>query len=248
MAYSDWDIVTYTSNGAVYVNGTGSIGESGGPRLHSALTDPLTASGDFCREYILQAVSTNARTLYSITGSLSGGIFTEVPDTKAISVRASVRMVDPTFTGRSVVAICAKGAFDITSTPNSTVAPPEAYSLVLGATDGVSNANSFKLVLRNNASQNGTGVTIDSVADNTWYHVRMDVTPVGTMQDRIEVYTGSEGSSTWDLVHTETVLNTDSYYIPWGASGAGKIGYWLVNSSTTNAGYIDNFEVYVVDV
>jgi len=243
MAYGDWKF-TFRGSGD-FLNGTLTNGEDGGPRLNSSLSDPLTGSGDFCREYTLTSATT-ARATVEISSSVSGGLFTEVPSTKAISVRASLRSSNTT-QSNMYVGIGAKLDED---GQTSLTYSPRGYGVFLGDDSNLSLNNDLVLCMRDSAFVYKSVIMSGTYASDTWHHVRMDVTPIGTIQDRIEVYTGSaEGGDSWELVHTEIVLNTDAHYIPWGESGEGEIGYFLCISNTaTEILHIDNFEAYVVDV
>lgn len=243
MAYGDWK---FTKRGpGTFLNGTLTDGEDGGPRLNSSLSDPLTGSGDFCREYALTVFST-ARVVAEISSSVSGGLFTEVPNTKAISVRASLRSSN-TALANTYVGIGAKLDEDGQSSTNYS---PRGYGVFLGDDNTVSGGDKLVLSMRDAAFVNKSVVMSGTYASDTWHHVRMDVTPIGTIRDRIEVYTGSaEGGNSWELVHTEIVLNSDPHYIPWGESGEGEIGYFVnISQTATEKVHIDNFEAYVVDV
>lgn len=250
MAYSDWEIEV--DGTGFFNNGTLTNGEDGGPRQHSSLSDPLTGSGDFCREYTRDTSNVNAvRAIYTISSSVSGGLFTEVPNTKAISIRANLRMSNTAAGTGDNIGIVAKANPPLNS--NSTRSSV-GYSLYLGQSDSGFTGDRLNFVAYDGTNTlNVQSANFDSsftVSDNTWYRVRMDVTPVGTLQDRIEIYTGSapEGGS-WELVHTEIILNTDSYFIPWAEAGAGKVGYAAsIRGFSSVFNYIDNFEAYVVDV
>lgn len=245
MAYGDWKFTLRGSGD--FVNGTLPNGEDGAPRLNSSLSNPLTGSGDFCREFAM-VNSNSARVVAEISSSVSGGLFTEVPNTKAISVRASLRL---NTTSTSIfVGVGAKLDEDAVTFQTYT---PRGYSVYLGDDSSATGAgDKLVLCMRDTTSVQKSVLVSGTYGIDTWHHVRMDVTPVGTIQDRIEVYTGSaEGGNSWELVHTEIVLNTDPHYIPWGESGEGEIGYFAhcpdANAPLKKA-HIDNFEAYVVDV
>ena len=250
MAYGDWKLeVDGTGR---FNNGTLTNGEDGGPRQHSSLSDPLTGSGDFCREYTRDTSNNNAlRAIYTISSSISGGLFTEVPNTKAISIRANLRMSNTAAGNGDNIGIIAKANPPLNSVTTNV---PVGYSLHIGQSSNSTVGDRIHFVAYDGSTTlNVQSANFDSsvtVSDNTWYRVRMDVTPVGTLQDRVEIYTGSapEGGS-WDLVHTEIILNTDSYFIPWAEAGAGQVGYFAsIRSFSTAFNHIDNFEAYVVDV
>lgn len=255
MAYSDWKTrVTTGQPGDTWLNdSTGA--SAGGPRQHSSLTNALTGSGDFCREFRGEDSDDEVRTIFAISSSVSGGLFTEVPDTKAVSVRASIRTSN-VGTPEGMIGISAK--MDIDGSDGGTnqwYYPARGYNLVIGSHQnylgsGPTNAANLSLYIYDSTSNRSVVQNVKTVSNDTWYHVRMDVTPVGTLQDRIEIYTRpSEDSTNWTLEHTEIVLNSDSYYIPWGESGAGEIGFFVFDQSNPlNYWYIDNFEAYVVDV
>ena len=245
MAFGDWKFTRQGSG--TFVNGSLTNGEDGAPRLNSSLSDPLTGSGTFCREFAM--VNNNGtRVVAEISSSVSGGLFTEVPNTKAISVRASLRLNS---TSPSIfVGVGAK--LDEDAFANQTYTP-RGYSVYLGDDPSVvGSSDKLVLCMRDTTSIQKSVLMSGTYGSDTWHHVRMDVTPVGTIQDRIEVYTGSaEGGNSWELVHTEIVLNTDTHFVPWGESGEGEIGYFAfltdANSPLKKA-HIDNFEAYVVDV
>ena len=245
MAYSEWLIAIRSQAGpGIFANGTLPNGEDGAARINSALSDPLTASGDFCREYDVGSGSRISITT-TISSSVSGGLFTEIPDTKAVSVRANIRIGDAN-SANNCIAIGAKMNPSVQTEYRRLCA---GYHLVLGRTL-IANTPGLKFYARGDiadATLSSSDLPV-SYTNDTWAHVRMDVTPqVG--QDKIDVYTGSlpEGG-TWELVYTTTILNTDSHYVPWAQSGQGKIGYSINAQSTGPNNHIDNFEAYVVDV
>jgi hypothetical protein len=103
--------------------------------------------------------------------------------------------------------------------------------------------------------------TIFSGSFNTWYHVRMDVTPQASA-DKVEIYTAPIGETlsneTWTKQTTISIATTDSYYRQWDSSNSTlksqDCGYYTAHAITHDDDYlchdalIDGFEFFTKDV
>jgi len=237
MAQIDYD---FNSNGTGVILG----GNDGTARLNSSLSNPLVGEGSYCRAFHHNAGSNIAMSA-TLKSSVSGGKFFEIPHTKSISVRAWIRHSDVSAASRAVGI----GAKIHAGAPDTNINAPNGYSVFIGDVAQGSSSSNLKFV-----ADNGSGlvqVNIGTpVTDNTWHKVRLDVIPVGTAQDLINVYTGTgtTGSEVWTLRYTRDILNSDPYYIPWAETGNGKVGYWTVHTSSSIHFHIDRFQAFVEDI
>ena len=239
MAYADWDI---NKLGGSNFHG----GNQGTARRHIYLENPLTGYGDYCRQYILTSGSASTLLYYTLKETLEDGLFFEIPSSKTISMRASLRYSN--FAGNNTaIGITAK--FDPSFISLSTTSP-KGYTVMLGDTTETSTGGNIKIVCDNKSGAHSTTVTSISVAADEWERIRMDVTSVSATEDLIEIYTGTgdSGEEVWTLIESKTVLDSDSFWIPWAESGSGKVGFFVLSSNSTRSVFIDNFEIYVGDV
>lgn len=248
MAYADLDIFNVNSIGSL-------VGDpDANAKLHSSLSSPLTGEGSYCREFNLSS-GTNARFMATVKTTYDGGSLVEIPDTKAISVRAWVRGSN---IGASNNGVFIGAKMDpVNSFAGSANDAPYGYFLGIGDSNLSGTGDFLKLALyrrRTGDNSGNTSINITPTAglfvDNEWYKIRMDVVPIGPVEDRIDVYTGTgaTGSETWTLEHQQTAVNTDPYYIPWAQSGAGRVGFVGHCNGTTISHYIDRFQVFLTDV
>ena len=230
-------------------DGTGVIngGPSGSALLHSGLTSPLAGEGSYCREFSLTS-GTNTKTTISLSSSADGGAYYEIPNTKSISLRAWVRATS-VFSSNCAIGITAKLEPNATDTTNRTTSVPRGYSLVLGDTADLGPLAFLRLFCDSKFGTISIDTTPIAVSQNAWIKIRMDVIPDGT-QDIIKIYsgTGATGSEVWTLEYTKVVFNTDNFYIPWGETGAGQVGFFTVLPNTSYDTYIDRFQVFLEDV
>jgi hypothetical protein len=238
MAQADFDFAS---------NGTGSLTSGdgyGSARLHSALTNELTGEGSYCREYSIVDTN-NVAQVATIKSSVNSGEFVEIPATKAVSVRAWLRHDDVSVGSFGIGIGCKLHS----GAPPTGLSAPRGYSVMIGDTAQTGASSNLRVLIDNSGTTDitNTGYT---VTDDTWFKIRMDVIPVGTSQDIIEIYTGTgaTGSETWTLRNTQNVLNSDAWYIPWAQSTHGRVGWWTVSDTATHDLHIDRFQVFLEDV
>ena len=195
--------------------------------LHSKLSNPITSSGDFARAFVRAAV-TNSRAPFAawyVSSSVDGAIYQPTgSDTfstsKAYSMRAWLRVDDYGLIDKNVnVGLFVRGQ------ANGTIVAAgfngawqhsmSGYNIRLGGTTayGIDSPDTLRLTLgtaRVDGDDAGVPAIVNcsgSYAMDTWYRVRLDVVPVGSAGDTINVYTSSagdvaSGQETWELVGT----------------------------------------------
>jgi len=237
MAQADFDFAS---------NGTGSItgGLDGQAVPNAALSDPLSGEGTYCRAFI--PVDTNNIAMSAtIKSSVNAGEFFEIPSTKSISVRAWLRHTDISTTTYAIGI----GAKIYAGAPDADANAPNGYSVLIGDANQTSGGTTLKFIADNGAATFNSTVAF-TVFDDTWHKVRLDVIPVGTSEDIVNVYTGTgtTGSEVWTLRYTKNILNSDLFYIPWAQTGNGKVGFWTVHDGSAQSMAIDRFQVFLEDV
>jgi hypothetical protein len=197
MAYSDFDFFSSLSN------------SGGNAFLNSGLSNPLPASSQvYCRELVPTGVGGHQNDGY-IKSTSYGGAFFGIPNTRAVTARASLRMglTDTLRTVRLWAVV-----------KNSTIGGT-GYTIGLYAQPGLS---SSRICLGYEDSVFGTPSSytlLTTIPNHTWTSVRLDVFPQGAAADVLQVYSEtSPGSGSWTLLHTETVLSSSPRYAPWGGS------------------------------
>jgi len=80
----------------------------------------------------------------------------------------------------------------------------------------------------------------------------MDVIPIGSSGDTINVYTSSagdvpSGQETWELVASQWVNSTDAYYVDPTDSNL-QMGFYSFGQATGKTCWIDQFEILVQDI
>lgn len=235
MAQADFDFANIGSSGHVG-------GAQGSALLHASLGSPLAGEGDYGREYFRVSGQTNS--LATLKTSVSGGIFYEIDETKAISLRAWIRITDVDDSSDSIGLVARADPTDLTLDDR----PAKGYHVFVGDHTVGGATTTLRLFMRGDGGGQVVVNTGYTVANNTWYKVRMDVIPVSTSNDIIKIYTGTgaTGSETWTLRHTEYVSKTQTHFVAAGATGAGKVGYWAMGG--TERAYIDRFQVFLEDV
>jgi hypothetical protein len=262
--------VNYLSASTTGLNGDFS-GALGAAAANSFLSSPLTSGGDFCRTFYNgqdAAASGRKMVLNVVSSSVDGGIYAgPLSSAKAYSIRAWLRTdhaTGNTFrTGIGMSVRTVSSSVPFTGTDISGKAHPIGYTVQLGGfrqddTSAAGSTNVLSLgVVKTNGQEFGTPIDCSGSAGlyaaQVWHRVRMDVIPVGTTADTINVYTSSagdvpSGQETWELVGTQQVMSTDAGYlnptdndvaIGWYAWGTGD------DSEPT---YIDQFEILVEDI
>lgn len=242
ISYSDWD--------SFWDSGDTVGGVDGAARLHSALSPTLGGEGSYCRDFDGgggQAI----HHLFGLNSAFQAGVYHQIPNTKAISVRAWMRGIDQVTGGNAHYAgICAK-----TGTNALGGGGPAGYSLILQSKAPTLNAQNT-LYLRT-ADENNAGAQqntiLTSMAGSTWFKLRMDVVPVGVSQDIIRVYTGTgaTGSEVWNQEAEFNILSSAGNYAPWASAANPYVGFWRGcpgSFSDARPMYIDRFQVLLKDV
>lgn len=225
MAQNDW----YFS----YRNQSGDA--QGVAIFHDSLSNPLTNEehgvGTYCRRF--GHVGLNA---YSTTSAFSllskNANFVNVPDTKAISVRAWVRKDQPG--GRA-------GNHGIMVKATSVTNNPGGYYFQINSSNG--------------CFLDGTGVTRPSnvVFEHNWHHMRLDVIPIKhngvVIMDHLKAYFENVDGE-WQLVGEKYIESTDSNFVSWsGNRYNGLKSYYNSHYETsTNWLYVDKVEMYLETV
>jgi hypothetical protein len=244
MAFADFDV-------SFIISGTGFwVGDDDGQQqVNSSLSDPLLLQGDDARLYEMvgpQAAGQKRTTILTRNDPIVVG----VPDTKAVSVRAWLRLAPETNTLETVCPmLCAKaGAI---GGGNGT---PHGYCLSFGR--GTSHNTGAPLDVGLMFSTNGNIAeeykTIWAGPADTWIQFRLDVIPVlnGASVDRdvVRAYrnSGTEASPVWTLMREEEILIGDPAWIPWGSPTVTRFGYGVQGQhwgQDPRHAYIDRFEV-----
>lgn len=252
MSQSDWKFTLYDAN--TFISGV-----YGNAVQHASMSNPITHSGDWCRQFI--PANNNVASQVSIvpTSSLDLSSSSGYEYGYAYSVRTWVRQ------SANVLNLIFKGHNDLdvslnySSDPISN--PPYGYVLQIYG-------NQLQLYCSSN-SRNGFSDSLEpyhinvgyrvqnfySLDSNQWKGLRLDVSPILGAYDKITVYTAERNSpDTWTQRYSVNIPNTKlGAYIPWannpngdGANAAGKgcmgIGFYVINQSSPI--FIDQFEVY----
>jgi len=243
MAFTDWDTSFYKGGSQGWVGG-----DDASQQINSALSSPLTLNGNDARKF--KSVTGNNGDKIAASYRLDATLypeFTAIPDTKAVSVRAWVRVeAEASSSDTMLVGIAVKAGG---------VAPtlPGGYLLVIGrgAAFALNQATGLTMafidqtpIVREEYN------SLYAVAADTWYQIRLDVIPTlnGAIVDRdtIRAYinTGSEATPVWTLLREEIVQNVDAAWIPWGDATRTRVGFvfegrrWGVERTA----WIDGFE------
>lgn len=246
MTQADFD---FTKLGSVQFVG----GDNGEPQYNPKY--PLTGHGLFARAFrsaSSNALSTEFPSLFAaIKSSVDGGVFVETPDTKKISVRASVMITHTNTITQLACGIMVKSGL------YESQRSPYGYSMYVGDEYSSSPGADIKLCIRKSVSLDTSGVhqlhrTFGTIVAGQWTRIRMDVTPIGPSEDLIECYTGvgDIGSEVWTLEWTE---NVTTMFVPWAESGRGRVGWFARTNAnslyyTSNVCGIDEFTASVEDV
>jgi len=119
------------------------------------------------------------------------------------------------------------------------------YRLVLTTSSPVNGVgyNGLRLVLFTGEPGPGNGVLVECsggpYVPDTWYRIRLDITPVGLNQDNLEAYLFDPNLLTWVLVGQQTVLSTQiGIFAPW-ADPTRRCGYYS-SVLGSGAGFFQN--------
>jgi hypothetical protein len=202
--------------------------------FHDSLSNPLTNEehgvGTYCRRF--GHVNING---YSTTSAFSlltkNTNFVNVPDTKAISVRAWMRKDQPGGRGGN-------------------------HGIMVKATAVTNNPGGYYLYMNsNNAGYlDGTHFSLPSgfAFEHNWHHLRLDVIPIKhngvVIMDHLKGYLEVNGE--WTLMVEKYIESTDSNFVSWdGNRYNGLKSYYNSHYETsTNWLYVDKVEMYLEDV
>lgn len=237
-------LILSASDFAIYNNGLLDNTVTGSAQLHSLIDSAAKgynsgslSSSSYCREYatVDQPLTPSDLTFVTVSSSVDGGAYSGSWGNNAISVRAWIRKKT-----NSAEAFITLKSYSINETSR-----PRGYS-ILYQNNGLMSI--YAATDPGFGGKNAQGATL-SVTPNIWYRIRLDYIPVGTLYDQLNFYTASAGGTnteTWELVDTMTILNSDGWYVT--ASLPSAVGYAVVDYSTSNTIYIDDFDVYVTPV
>ena len=196
-------------------------------------------------------------TTMRVTSAYQSGSFVNIPKTKTVSMRAHMRLLDTAGTG-SVTHNCAVAMMHRAE-------PQGSSSLIIGGSATYMNSGGYSLHMGGNYAAGTTTVlrfvyrgpndnwalhadTITSLYLNSWYTLRMDIIPSGSISDTINVYyvSGDDdtGSEIWTLLFTKTLLSTDPGYQSSPNHTSNGINAY---SNGTNAAFIDNYSITITD-
>jgi hypothetical protein len=246
-------------------------GVTGSSQFNSVLTSPLTNAGDFSRNFKQNGVN-RPYGFWNVSSSVDSGIYTGPYSTsKAYSLRAWIRKEDNAGDNRdSGIGLFARNIFD--GTTLSIINSAEVYSAIPGGYTlqlsnraavgqvATSGRSSLWLQIRSPTLPNSVGITSIQCSGSTnneyvldtWHRVRMDVIPVGSSGDTINVYTSSAGDVTsgneiWELVESQWVDSSDGYYVDPTNSNL-QMGFYSFGQPGGENCYIDQFEILVQDI
>jgi len=246
-------------------------GVTGSSQVNSTLSSPLTNAGGFCRSFIHNN-SNRPYGFWGVSGSVDSGIYTGPYSTsKAYSMRAWLRKEDDGGgVSDSGIGLFARNVFD--GTTNSIANSGEVFNIIPGGytlqmskraafgQDASSTRASLWLQVRGTSDPFSDGINSIQCSGSTnfeydldtWHRVRMDVIPIGSSGDTINVYTSSagdvpSGQETWELVASQWVNSTDDYYVDPTDSNL-QMGFYSYGQPAGKTCYIDQFEILVQDI
>lgn len=242
MAQVDWD---FDHNG-----GTGTMigGPDGQAQLNSGLSSPLVGEGSYCRKFrrfpIVNAGNDNAY----VKSSVAGGAFYNTPSTKAVSLRALMRVASDSSDASLARAISIYG--------KSQSHIGAGYFVSLGTeTNGTQGAFAARLQARdiNNVPVPPDVVLPGSWLVDTWYRLRMDIVPMINNADLVRVYlgTGVTGAEIWTQIGSKVFsLAGSNGFLPWGNNC--RFGFFINSegfggASDSGTRYIDSFQALTKD-
>lgn len=263
LADAPWSVST--NNSAYFLSGT-----YGQAVLNSTLTSPITNAGTYSRVFRDNGVN-KPYGFWTVSSSVDSGIYTGPYSTsKAYSLRAWLRKESGGDVIDSGIGLFVRNVFD--GTTNSIAASAEVFNIIPGGytlqlsrraafgQDASSGNASLWLQIRGTSDPFNDGInsiecsggTNDEYSMDTWHRVRMDIIPVGTAGDSINVYTSSagdvsSGNETWELVANTFVDSTDAYYVDPTNSDL-QMGFYAYNQPNGRNNYIDQFEILVKDI
>jgi len=248
---------------------------TGSAILNSDLSNPLTSSIN-CRVYNQENLSGFAAIhgLYFVSSSVSGGVLTNIPETKSVSLRLWARFTDSSFSDYQRVSLLAKhNGYNTADYMTNNSYPYSGYEF------GYRDQNNGTLYYNFGNYKANTGATSVAISGftnlgiNKWVGLRMDIVPVhvnsiingaptsGIFKDIITLYTASLSTpDTWSQVYTTELTVDGNNFVPWGSyntiSSAPVIGtvstasygFSARSQADTNCRtYFDDFQIFVED-
>lgn len=260
MAFTDYDV--FAASG-----GTGSLvgGDDGSQQANAGLASPLVSQGTDCRRYEPANADANWRTLgYFIDDNVYTD-FVNIPNTRAISVRAWIRkeLENGAQNGgvHNSIALHAKGGGAVGASGEiDGVMVSFGRPAVASVWSSNGDYEDLNLRLRNGSNVFDVPSIVTNLARDAWHYVRLDVIPVlnGAVVDRdmIRVYTNTLANEAdpdgvgLTLQHEAEVLLSELYAMPWGATST-RAGFAVSATGDAAASFrkslwIDSFDARLV--
>jgi hypothetical protein len=263
MAQIDWTTISTTANAY-------STSISGTAVQHSTLSNPITSSGTWFRNFQSNANNTSAiGGLLPINNSLLTSSL-GYPYGFTYSLRALMRIDNSqSSTSRHATGVISfKNSSSLSAQTWATTFTAhrlKGYRIMLNATTATNpelvlrcardeNVSTYNSSLDAANNSNAYAISLLSIPDATWTRVRMDVMGLPDA-DRITVFTGS-GADIWSQIHQVDIQRTKvGAYVPWynnpsypgdniGSATAGYMGILYHSSQPVTPVRIDRFEVY----
>jgi hypothetical protein len=222
MAFSDWDI---TGSNALSTETA---------ELHSALSSPLSGSGDYCRRLKVPLAVDRYLTITVDELAMSGSFY-NVQNTTALQLKSAMRLRDAGNNWRGLWLGCKMSSKAIPALASA--APAQGY--YFGISTLQNSSCHFSMYTPSGE------VNLGAALQNTWYVMRLQVFPIGASADQVvcSVET-SPGSGTWTTLYNNTISSVSSSYVSWGGNKFN--GIFLLNGTvsgdTDQIGYIDSID------
>jgi len=205
--------------------------EKGTQGTHSSLSNPLDSviGSTYYRDF-----SSNSGIIKAV---LTGSNFVGLDGSKAVSMRAHVRM--NTESANKHIMFLAK-----TNTSNPYSSTSDWYKTVgykIGISDQSFSSNTIKGAYNVHVPLGVNLLSSDLFAVGTWHLIRADFIPSysngSIIEDHIKLFKSTDNGNTWTQIGSTVTGNISNY--PWGHSTNKYWGFQTWGCS------IDNFEIYV---
>lgn len=248
----------FTKSGSISFVG----GDNGQPVLHSGLASPLTTEGLYGRAF--RSASTGVDPANQVPylvatadAAYDGGSIYQIPNTKAVSVRAYVRVETSTISYGAIGILIKAGLYAPSPLRN-----PGGYMMFIGYDVACGTSANLRFMIRKSVTADTLNLhqfyanLSQPVTLNGWMKIRIDAFAIGDAGDVIRCYVGSgeTGSEIWTLLYEYFLPSTSPMYIPWSESGRGKVGWFVrtaiasTNSDYLKNYYIDRFQVFTENI
>jgi len=251
MSFADYDITdSYTG---ITITG----GNDGTEATHADLASPLTLQGAHCREWRSNLSEINIRRYQylAIKGS-SDPRMVAVPDTKAMRATMWVRLYPSTGTAaESCLSIHLKTS-GVCNIGFGQYNPP-GIGLYAGHSGTFNFGSSYLAPKIGLSIASATATTwypsLLAISYNTWYQIRLEVTPIATLgivdSELVEAFynSGTEADPTWTSIFSQVNLDSGGRWIVYGNASLTKCAFG-VQLKTGSSGelcraYSDSFQV-----